>query len=124
MSPQKLRLYILAGLFAVLCWIFLSPSPIPFDIEIQRELGFVGHVCAFAVVTLALCIIITKPQHPIVFYMIAAAISLETAQIFIPTRGADIMDFAMNCLGIVIGLLLYRLLGAFFSTSEVLDQQG
>lgn len=33
----------------------------------------------------------------------------ETAQIFLPTRGAILMDYSANVLGVALGLLIYRI---------------
>jgi|GEM_PF-3374425 len=109
LHSQPLRLAGLTGLLCALGWIFLSPSPLPFNIEIQRELGYVGHVGAFAVVTLSLLALFPTQQRRPVLFMFGAAIVLEAAQFLIPTRGADVMDFVMNCLGIILGACVFRL---------------
>jgi len=112
-----LRWPLLIALMSAICWIFLAPSPLPFGMAVQRELGFVGHILAFTVATLACVSAFPKATRWLAMILLGSAICLETAQLIIPGRGADIMDFTMNCFGIVIGITIFRM-GQIWATNS------
>jgi len=100
---------LLTGLAGIMVWLFLAPRPLAFGISVQREMGFVGHAGIFTVVTLACAAAFPRARWRIATILLVAAFCLEIAQLFIPTRGADIADFAMNCVGILLGLMTFRI---------------
>lgn len=116
-KTSNIRFYLLSGMLAGMCWLFLAPSPLPFGIAIQRELGFVGHASVFTVFTLTCSIAFPKALRPVAIGILGAAVCLEAAQMLIPSRGADIMDFAMNCFGIGTGFVIYRIGAALVTYS-------
>jgi len=104
-----LRLVLLASLIAGMAWPLLAPHPLPFGISVQREMGFIGYAGIFALATLACAVAFPHALWRITTALLIAAFSLETIQIFIPTRGADYVDLAMNCVGILLGLVAFRI---------------
>ena len=91
-----------------MAWAFLAPYPAPFGITVQREMGFVAHVGIFAVAALGFLAAFPHAQRWVTATLLVAAVGLEAAQLVLPTRGADVADFAMNCVGIFLGLLVFR----------------
>lgn len=114
-----LRVFILCSLTIVMAWVFLAPSPIPFGIEIQRELGFVGHVAMFALVSLICFMTFDQNIRQVVAILLGSAVGLEVAQAIIPDRGADIVDFLMNGAGIVIGYFIFSKAHTFQMVSQL-----
>jgi len=112
-----MRFCILFSLFIGMCWLFLSRSPVPSGINIQRQLGFAGHVLVFSLFSLTCSFLFPKAKVRTLLALLGCAMCLEGAQLLIPGRGADIMDFAMNCLGISIGFTLFHI-GAALTTSR------
>ena len=92
-----------------MAWLFLAPHPLPFGISVQREMGFVGHIGIFAMVTLACAVTFPRALWRVAAVLLVAAVCLEAAQLFIPTRGAEFADVAMNCVGILLGLVAFVL---------------
>lgn len=105
----SLRLGLLVSLSGIMAWLFLAPDPLPFGISVQRELGFVGHVIVFTIGSLACAAVFPCALRRVVATLLVAAACLEIAQLFIPTRGAEFADFAMNCIGILLGLVAFRI---------------
>lgn len=103
-----LRLALLIGLPGIMAWLFLAPHPLPFGISVQREMGFVGHIGIFTMVTLACAVAFPRAPWRVATVLLVAAVCLEAAQLFIPTRGAEFADVAMNCVGILLGLVAFR----------------
>ncbi|MFK7877327.1 MAG: VanZ family protein [Paracoccaceae bacterium] len=104
-----LRLVLLACLSAIMGWAFLVPHPLPFGIAVQREIGFVGHIGIFSMVTLACGTLFPQALWWTAAVLLIAATCLEAAQLLIPKRGAEVADFAMNCVGILLGLAVLRI---------------
>lgn len=104
----KSRLGLLSGLLGIMAWLFLAPHPLPFEIAVQREAGFVGHLGIFTLVTLACAAAFPRALWRVAAALLIAAICFEAAQVFIPTRGAELADFAMNCIGILLGFVVFR----------------
>lgn len=103
-----MRLGLLAGLLGIMAWLFLAPHPLPSGIAVQREAGFLGHVGIFTLATLACTAAFPRAPWRVTASLLIAATCLEAAQIFVPTRGAEFADFAMNCIGILLGLIGFR----------------
>ena len=107
-----LRWYLLTGLMGAMCWIFMAPTPMPFGIEIQRELGFVGHLLIFTIFSLACFSAFPRSLRQTAMVLLLMAICLEAVQILLPSRGADIMDAIVNGIGILVGYGIFRALNA------------
>lgn len=103
-----LRLGLVVVLSGAMAWLFLAPQPLPSDISVQRELGFVGHLGIFTMASLACAAAFPRALRRVAAALMVAAACLETAQLGISTRGAEFADFAMNIVGILLGILIFR----------------
>lgn len=106
------RVYLLCALIAGVGWVFLAPNPVPFGIEIQRELGFVGHLLVFTIFSLACFSAFPRSLRQTAMILLFMAVCLEGVQILLPSRGADIMDAIVNGIGILVGYGIFRALNA------------
>jgi VanZ family protein len=107
-NHKPLHPVIIAILLTVVAWLLLAPAPLPFDIAIQREMGFIGHLGLFGILTFASVAAFPRAYWLISAMLLLAAVFLEAVQFFVPTRDADPADLAMNCLGILVGLIAFR----------------
>ena len=98
----------LAALLTIVVWLLLAPTPLPFGFTVQREMGFVGHLGLFGILTFACVAAFPRVYWPVSITLFFAAVFLEAIQFFVPTRDADPADLAMNCLGILAGLITFR----------------
>ena len=80
----------------------------------------VGHLIAYGeIVTIGLL----AYRGPRAAYTVPLAIlalggALEIAQGFIPSRSADMIDFAVNCAGVLIGIVFARMLTRLWPASR------
>jgi VanZ family protein len=122
---MSLRLALLVGLLGITAWLFLAPNPLPFGIAVQREAGWVGHAGIFTVMTLAISFLYPRALPKVIAALLIMAVFLEAAQLLVPTRGADMFDFAMNVLGILLGFMIFRVIAAFLKGSRLkADSEG
>jgi len=105
-----LRGLLLCALMGAMCWLFMAPSPLPREMDIQRELGFVGHLLIFTIFAIASFGAFPKWPRQTTIVLVLIAICLEAAQMFLPNRGADVMDLIMNGVGIAAGYIIFRAL--------------
>jgi len=73
-----------------------------------------GHLMCYAMLSLALSGVFSR-QRMFVAPLVAVSFGflMEGVQIFIPTRGASLMDIGINILGVAIGFALYWLWANF-----------
>jgi len=106
-------------LAAVLAMTYLMIAPRPGEISpIIRSLrqqftgGYVLHIAAYCMMSLAGFWMASMFQRPLKHWVIAVltlhAIASEVAQIWIPTRSWDLWDIACNLTGILAGLLIFE----------------
>ena len=75
--------------------------------------GMIAHAGAFTYLAIALCIahFRTGPVLAVALWMLAFGVSIEVGQTFIPGRGGDLLDVAIDGAGILVGCLAYRFSG-------------
>ncbi len=50
--------------------------------------------------------------------VVALGAGIEIAQLYVPGRSSDIVDFMVNCLGVLAGIVLARVLSALWPRRE------
>ena len=84
------------------------------DMPDVRVSDKVGHLLAYA--EIVLLGILGHPGRTLAIAVLTGVAALggllEIGQIYVPGRSADIVDFAVNCLGMLIGYASARLAGA------------
>lgn len=102
-----LRIGLLAALLSATAWLLVAPAPLPLGISVQREMGFVGHIGIFGILTFTFGATFPCAKWWAAAVLLIMAVLLEAVQVFVPRRDADLADFAMNCLGILLGLITF-----------------
>lgn len=75
--------------------------------------GMLAHAAAFTYLAITLCLahFRTGPVLAAALWMLAFGVMIEVGQTFIPGRGGDLLDVAIDGAGIIVGCLAYRYLG-------------
>ena len=73
--------------------------------------GILAHAAAFTYLAITLCIahFRTGPVLAAALWMLAFGVMIEVGQTFIPGRGGELLDVAIDAGGILVGCVLYRL---------------
>ena len=103
------RAWALVGWVGVATVIYLSLMPRPPELGLGFEHGNrVGHVVAYALLTLWFGQLAVDPSQPVRFagYLFALAIGLEFAQLATPSRTHSYADMAAGGIGAAIGWVL------------------
>ena len=92
-----------------------NPTGIAADLS-----GMFAHAAAFTYLAIALCVahFRTGPVLAAAVWMLAFGVAIEVGQTFIPGRGGELLDVAIDAAGILVGCLAYRIL-AFLSMSRL-----
>lgn len=75
------------------------------------QLDMAMHSSYFCVVTLILRFTYFKETHALIFFtlLFIAAVVLELLQTWIPKRSFTLLDIMSNCIGIVLGIAVYKI---------------
>ena len=91
-----------------------NPTGIAADLS-----GMFAHAAAFTYLAIALCVAHFRTGSVLAaaVWMLAFGVAIEVGQTFIPGRGGELLDVAIDAVGILVGCLAYRIL-AFLSMSH------
>lgn len=84
--------------------------------------GILAHAGAFTYLAVALCVAHYRsgPLAAVALWMLAFGVAIEVGQTFIPGRGGELLDVAIDGAGILVGCVLYRLWLADTAALQVL----